>query len=311
MNVSYVPAALSRGAQLVTGLKVDRVRLEAGRACGVEGVVQRPVREGRVRIRAKATVLSCGALHTPQLLLAQGLANGSGEVGRNLSIHPAAAALGVFDDRVSAWNTVPQGYAIDEFKDEGILFEGAHAPLELAAIAVSGYGPRFTNLLERMSHALMFGFMVKDTSRGRVHPGGRLTYWLNEHDVQQVRRGLSILSRVFFAAGAREVHLPITGKEPLRAADEVVDFERAPLSARHVDLTAYHPLGTCRMGTDPRASVVDPNHRCHDVPALYVCDGSVMPGSLGVNPQLTIMALALRAADGIAREVEAAYARAA
>src|SRR5207237_1076528 len=72
-NVSYVPAALSRGAQLVTGLKIDRVRLEAGAAIGVEGVVQHSVRESRVRIRAKATVLSCGSLQTPCLLLSQGL----------------------------------------------------------------------------------------------------------------------------------------------------------------------------------------------------------------------------------------------
>jgi choline dehydrogenase-like flavoprotein len=310
-NVSYVPSALSRGAQLVHGLKVDRVRLEAGRAVGVEGVVQRPVRAGRIRIRAKATVLACGSLATPALLLEQGLANRSGELGKNLSIHPAAGALGVFDEPVNAFNTVPQGYSIDEFKDEGLLFEGAHAPLELAAISVSGYGPRFTRVLEQMQHALMFGFMVKDSSRGRVHAGGRITYWLNDDDTKKVRRGIAVLSRVFFAAGAREVHLPTTGSQPLRSVDQTHAFERAPLAARHVDLTAYHPLGTCRMGVDPSRSVVDAEHRTHDVPALYVVDGSVMPSSLGVNPQLTIMAMALRAADGIARHVEAAYARAA
>ncbi len=310
-NVSYVPAALSRGAQLITGLKIDRVRMEGGRAVGLEGVVQRPVREGRVRIRAKATVLACGTLQTPRLLLQQGLANGSDQVGRNLSIHPAAGALGVFDEKVAAWSSVPQGYAIDEFKDEGILFEGAHVPLELAAITVSGYGPSFTNLLERMANALIFGFMVKDSSRGRVHANGRISYWLNGDDVSKIRRGLGVLSRVYFAAGAREVHLPVAGVGPLRSAEEAHAFERAPLSARHVDLTAYHPLGTCRMGMDPRASVVSPSYRCHDVESLFVCDGSVMPGSLGVNPQLTIMAFALRAAEFVARDVEAAYQRAA
>jgi len=310
-NVSYVPAALSRGAQLVTGLRVDRVRLEGGRAIGLEGVVQRPVREGRIRIRAKATVLACGTLQTPRLLLEQGLANRSDQVGRNLSIHPAAGALGVFDEKVHAWNSVPQGYAIDEFKDEGLLFEGAHVPLEIAAMTIGGYGPRFTNLLERMASALIFGFMVKDSSRGRVHANGRISYWLNGDDVAKVRRGIGILSRVFFAAGAREVHVPIYGSEPLRSVEEAHALERAPLAARHVDLSAYHPLGTCRMGMDPRASVVGPSYRCHDVESLYVCDGSVMPGSLGVNPQLTIMAMALRAAEHVARDVEAAYQRAA
>jgi choline dehydrogenase-like flavoprotein len=228
--------------------------------------------------------------------------------GKNLSIHPAAAAIGVFADRVDAWNTVPQGYAIDEFKDEGLYFEGASAPLELAALSHTGYGPSWVALMEEFPRSLMFGFMVKDTSRGTVRPRGAddalITYWLNRHDVDQVRRGLGILARVYFAAGAREVHLPVPGSAPLRSVDEVARFERAPLAARQVDLTAYHPLGTCRMGVDPATSVVDASHQVHEVPGLFLCDGSVMPSSLGVNPQLTIMAMALRAAEQIAARVQ-------
>src|SRR5205814_10146356 len=110
---------------------------------GVEGVVQRPIRQGRLRVRAKATVLACGSLHTPVMLLKQGLGNRSGEVGRNLSIHPATGALALFDEPVNGVASVPQGYAIDEFTDEGIYFEGGSAPLELAACSATGYGPRW------------------------------------------------------------------------------------------------------------------------------------------------------------------------
>jgi hypothetical protein len=255
-------------------------------------------------------VLACGALATPVLLQRQGLAGGSGQLGKNLSIHPAAAAIGVFHERVEAWNTVPQGYAIDEFKDEGLYFEGASAPLELAALSHTGYGPSWVALMEEFPRSLMFGFMVKDTSRGSVRPRGAddalITYWLNRHDVDQVRLGLGILARVYFAAGAREVHLPVPGADPLRSLDEVARFERAPLAARQVDLTAYHPLGTCRMGVDPASSVVDTRHQVHGLPGLYLCDGSVMPSSLGVNPQLTIMAMALRAAELIGQRLEQA-----
>lgn len=299
-NVSYVPAALDKGAQLLTGVKVEKVLVEGGRAVGVEADASGK----RLQVRARAVVLACGALATPVLLQRQGLGGRSGQVGKNLSIHPAAAAIGVFEERVDGWNTVPQGYAIDEFKDEGLYFEGASAPLELAALAHTGYGPSWVALMEEFPRSLMFGFMVKDTSRGTVRPRGAddalITYWLNRHDVEQVRRGLSILSRVYFAAGAREVHLPIPGSKPLRSVDEVARFERAPLAARQVDLTAYHPLGTCRMGVDPAHSVVDRTHQVHEVPGLYLCDGSVMPSSLGVNPQLTIMAMALKAAEHIA-----------
>jgi choline dehydrogenase-like flavoprotein len=314
-NVSYVPAALDHGAQLITGLRVDRVLMEGGRAAGVEGVVKLPLRDARVRIRAKATVLACGALHTPTLLLKQGLANRSDQVGRNLTIHPAPGAIAIMDEPVSGWSSVPQGYSIDEFKDEGLMFEGATAPLEIASVTVSSFGPKWTSFLESLDRMLMFGFMVKDTSRGRVKPGANgepsIRYWMNDHDVAKVRRGLGILSRVFFAAGAQEVHLPIAGSAALKGLDDVAAFEKAPLAARHVDITAYHPLGTCRIGPDPKTSVLKPTHETHDVESLFVVDGSVMPSSLGVNPQMTIMAMALKASEAVAKHVEAAYARAA
>ena len=80
------------------------------------------------------------------------------------------------------------------------------------------------------------------------------------------------------------------------------------IRAHHLDLTAYHPLGTCRMGSDPRRSVIGPTQETWDVPGLFVCDGSAVPGPLGVNPQLTIMALSERAAAFVERRVEEGHA---
>lgn len=308
-NVSYVPKALSRGAQLLTGFKVDEVLIDDERAVGVTGRARDASGAlRRIRVRARAVVLSCGALHTPQLLLRQGIANASGEVGRNLSIHPAVAAVARFDEPVTGWNTVPQGYSIDHFAREGLMFEGGSAPLELTAAAVPGYGPGYVDFMEQFDRMLTFGMMVKDTSRGRVHrtraSEPQITYWLNERDLAQVRRGLGILARVFLAAGAREVRVPIAGYLPMRGVSDVERLEQSRFAARHVDLTAYHPLGTARMGKAPLRSVVDLTHETHDVHNLFICDGSSVPGSLGVNPQMTIMAMALRAAEFIDRRLE-------
>jgi len=313
-NVSFVPKALARGAQLITRLKIDRVLLDGERAVGVVGRTRTASGASRtVRVHARAVVLSCGSLHTPTLLLRQGIANSSGEVGRNLSIHPAVAAIARFDEPVHSWNTVPQGYAIDHFADEGIMFEGGSAPLDITAASTPGYGPGFTDFMEHFDRMLGFGFMVKDTSRGRVHRTAkgepRITYWMNDHDVSQVRRGMGILSRVFFAAGAREVRMRLGGTPPLRSLRDVARLERTPIQARDVDLSAYHPLGTARMGKDPLRSVVDLTHETHDIHNLFICDGSSVPGSLGVNPQLTIMAMALRAAEFIDRRLERLVAK--
>jgi choline dehydrogenase-like flavoprotein len=162
-------------------------------------------------------------------------------------------------------------------------------------------------MMEAFNESLTFGFMVKDTSRGRVRaaPGEPLvSYWVNDDDLKRVHRGLGLLARVYFAAGAREVLLPVLGWERLRSVAEVEAFEAARFPIRHVDLTAYHPLGTARLGLNPLTSVVGPEHETHDVHHLYICDGSAVPGPPGVNPQVTIMALALRAADSIARRLE-------
>jgi len=315
-NVSFVPQALERGAQLITGVKVTRVLTQGETAVGVQGTAR--LADGRlatVTVRARVVVLACGTLHTPQLLLGQGLANGSGQLGKNLSIHPAAAALALLGEAVDPSRTVPQGYAVDHFVGEGLYYEGATVPLEVQAATIQLFGPAFTHVMEQFNESVMFGFMVKDTSRGRVRPGPGgepvLSYWLNQADQARLHRGFSLLARLYFAAGAQEVVLPVAGWERLRDLRDVAAFERASLTPRQMDLTAYHPLGTARLGVDAFHSVVDERHEAHDVHNLYVCDGSAVPSSLGVNPQVTIMSLALRAAEGIGRRLERLAPRAA
>ncbi len=201
-----------------------------------------------------------------------------------------------------------QGYAIDEFKHEGLYFEGAQVPLDLTAASVSGSGPAFVALMEQFNHAFNFGFMVKDSSRGRVTGGAKgepsLRYSVNETDRALLQRGFAILARVFFAAGAKEVRLPVLGFDRLRTLDDVKRLEAAKVPARHMDLTAYHPLGTARMGVAPLSSVVDATNEAHDVHHLFISDGSAVPSSLGVNPQLTLMAMSLRAAGFVHRRLQ-------
>src|SRR5262249_40425933 len=119
-------------------------------------------------------------------------------------------------------------------------------------------------------------------------------------DVAHIKRGLDVLAQVFFAAGAHTVHAPIAGFEVLRSPADLEALRRAKIRPWDLDLSAYHPLGTARMGRDAASSVVGPDHELHDTRGVYVVDGSAVPTSLGVNPQVTIMALATRAAEKIA-----------
>lgn len=305
MNVSYVPMALKEGAQLFTGIRADEILLENGRAVGVVGTS----REGnkRLTVRARAVVVACGSLISPIFLEKNKLGRASGQLGRNLTIHPAAGLMALFDEKINGARSIPQGYSIEEFHDEGILFEGVFMPLDMGAASIPYLGRPLIELLEQYDRVHSFGFLIEDTSSGRVRPGpgGRpiITYWLNDHDVARIKRGAELLARCYLAAGARRVYPCVNGFDTIDNEAELEKFRRAKLTARDFELTAYHPLGTVRMGRDPSKSVVNPDHQVHDVPGLYVVDGSVLPTSPAVNPQLTIMAMATRAAEKIGRRL--------
>ncbi|MFO0574673.1 MAG: GMC family oxidoreductase [Polyangia bacterium] len=313
-NVSYVPMALRAGCQLITLARAERLLVQGGRAVGVEAVAssappgQRPP---RFRIQSRAVVVACGALMTPVLLLSDERARRalgrSGALGNNLSIHPAGGVLALMPEAVRGYRSVPQGYAIEQFHDEGLLMEGAFMPLDLTAVSVPLIGPELMEVMAAYDRLACFGFMLEDEGRGRVRPGpGRrplVRYDLSPADVLRARRGFELLGRLYFAAGAERVLCGVRGFEDLRSLDDVSRLAQAPIRARDMELTAYHPLGSARMSRSGRDGVVDEELQAHDLPGLYICDGSVLPTSPGVNPQVTIMALASRAAQHLAERL--------
>lgn len=297
-DVSYVPEALKRGAELVTGARVLRVNVRDGRA---RGVTARLASGRTLQVRAEAVVVAAGTLQTPLLLADSGLCGTSGFLGKNLSIHPATKVMALFDETIDMSRGIPQSYAIDQYADEGLMFEGASAPLDVAALAMPWVGRRFMEVVERYPNLATFGFMIQDTSRGQVRrgPGGAplITYNLNDHDLRRMQRGIEVLSEVFLRAGAERVLPMAHGCEEIRDDRDLERLRHTRLRAGDFEISAYHPLGTCRMGTDPRQSCIGPDNEAHDVAGLFVTDGSAVPSSLGRNPQMTIMALALRAAE--------------
>jgi glycine/D-amino acid oxidase-like deaminating enzyme len=299
-DVSYVPEALKKGAQLVTAAKVEGIDVAHGRASGVRGTLG----SGRVfRVKADAVVIAGGALMTPVLLRNAGVCKGSDMLGKNLSIHPASKVMAVFDETIDMTRGIPQGYAVDEFIEQGIMFEGASTPLDVTAIAIPWVGARFTELMEGFQNLALFGFMIADTSRGQVRPGPGgsplITYNMNEADAQKMGRATALLCEIFQAAGARRIAPMIPGVEEVSSPADIDRLRTRRFRPGDFEVTAYHPLGTCRIGTDPTTSVLSPEHEAHELERLFVVDGSAVPTALGVNPQMTIMAMALRAAAAI------------
>ncbi len=242
-------------------------------------------------------MVACGAVHTPLLLRRSRLGAGSGELGRNLAIHPCTAVRAVFDEDVDMPDGVPQSYFVDEFADEGIMFEGAAGPPDYLAASMPFSGEQLRELMLRFGALSQFGVMICDSSRGEVREfagRARIRYRLGSEDLARVRRGVEKLSELYWAAGARTVIQPVAGVPPLQDGDPGPLANGRRVRARDFTLLAFHPLGTARADRDPSRGVVDSDLKLHGTEGLYVSDASVVPSSLGVNPQITIMALAHR-----------------
>jgi len=284
-GITYIPRATAAGARIVTGADARELLVAGGQARGVRA---RLLGGGMLEVRAPNVVVACGTIHTPLLLARNGLGGGSGQLGRNLALHPATAAFALMDEVVDMARGVPQSFYVDEFASEGIMFEGVAGPPAYAAMSLPLTGTRHTAAMADYPRLAQFGLMVSDASRGRVSSlAGRpvIRYSLCEQDAAKFRLGLASLQQLFQAAGAREVYLPLpAGVEPGRARP------------RDLKLMAFHPLGTARADARATHGVTDAELALHGVRGVHVADGSVVPSALGVNPQLTIMALATRLA---------------
>jgi choline dehydrogenase-like flavoprotein len=232
-------------------------------------------------------------------------------LGRHLTIHPASAARARFDDPIDPWDGVPQSYYVDALADEGIMLEGIAGPPDQAALATPGTGALHRERMLAARSTASFGVMVADTARGSVREvGGRLVvrYDLHPDDAERLRRGFALLADIWWAAGAREILVPLAGVPALRDGDSG-PLQRVRVRPRDVKAMAFHPLGTARAGADPAHAVVDPDLQVHGMRGLYVADGSAVPSSPQVNPQVTIMALAARLGRDLVGARGGAFAR--
>ena len=308
VDVSMLPDARAHGATIVSDALVETIDVERGAARGVRGRFL-DARTGEPRIpfevNARVVVVACGSLHTPILLRRSGLANV--HVGRHLTLHPAFRVGALFDEKVEGWDGAMQSVYSDHFGDEGLTLVGVYTAPSVLAAAFPGVGREHRRIVRSLPHLAFFGAMIHDEGGGRVMRWlGReplLTYRMSARDRHRLWRGIEILGELAFAAGAREVLLPIFGAEPISSLAQLRALIAAPPSTRKVECMSFHPLGSARMSADPASGVVQPSGETWSTRNLFVADGSVLPSSIGVNSQLPVMAMAMRIARGIAERM--------
>ena len=187
-----------------------------------------------------------------------------------------------------------------------ILMSGAAGPAGTGALIRGGAGllPR---VMARWRHLAVAGVLLHDSTRGRV-TGRRdglpsVRYWPKGRDVREMLDGISVCARIQFAAGARMVLLPFSSLPEVHDESGLEQLSSVRFRPYDVALTSVHPQGTVPMGGTRDGSAVDPTGRLWTNPGVRIADGSLFPDSVGVPPQVTIMALATIIARDLASEL--------
>lgn len=312
---TYLQEAADHGARIVVGASATRVLVEDGRAAGIEATWAEPPtgRSGRLTVRAPQVVVACGSLESPALLLRSGI--GGPAAGRNLRLHPCTATIGDYGQDMRSWWGAPHAGLIREFANiedgHGFLIEGVQYTTGLGASAMPwAGGEQHKATMGDFSRCGTWIGLLRDHGSGRVtiDAAGQAvpSYAIEDPlDARLTEVSLEQQIRGHVAAGAARVMVLAAGMPTWRVGDDLDTFvarvRRLPQRVGGLRLFSAHQMGSCRMGADPQTSVANPRGELHDVPGVWIGDGSAFPTASGTNPMITIMALASRTAENIAQ----------
>jgi choline dehydrogenase-like flavoprotein len=303
-----LPQAMAAGARIYADVDVRKVTVEKGAATGVQGFAHDGAgkRVASVKVRAKVVVLAGSAIGSAALARRSGLPDPHETLGKGLRMHPAGVVAGRFEERVAADEGIPQSWECTEHLsyEEGsdrrvwILPVFAH-PIATASM-LPGFGAMHMYAMRQYKNLAVLTAMVHDETSGEVGADSDgdpvIRYAMTEPDRAQLAKGLVASAKILFAAGAREVVFPGIRLVRLTSASELDGLDTSFVRAHGVPLSAVHPMGTLRMGKDPKTSVVTSSGEHHQVKGLFALDGSLFPTSLGGPPQISIYAFALHLA---------------
>jgi len=342
---AHLATATAAGARIVDRVRVTRLILEGDRVTGVEGnllvtdpgtgmpVLAAPgdpttavVR--RLVARAPQVVLAAGALRTPALVQASGVAHPA--AGRHLRLHPVPVVAARMAEPVEMWRGIMQAARSAEFIEaaagrHGYVIESAPGHPGLLALALPWDGAAdHAGLMADARFLVPLVAVTRDGGEGRTSltRAGRvrIDYRLDGAGIATLRHALGSMARLARAAGAVEIlaaATPIVRHRPDRGAGDDADFDaflgrlaRLDFAPNRGTVFSAHQMGTLRMGADAGDHAADPRGRvrgpgCSIIPGLYAADSSTFPTAIGVNPMLAVMTMARRVARTVRAEEQA------
>jgi choline dehydrogenase-like flavoprotein len=254
-------------------------------------------------VKAQAVVVAAGALHTPALLLRSGL--GNAHIGANLHLHPTTVIFSRFDEPMKGWHGAPMTRVSQQFanldgRGYGVWLETSPVHPGMAAQAFPWHdGREHKRNMQQLAYFSNIIILARDYHGGRVTVGKdgapRITYQLSPLDGRHLLKGLTEAIRIHHAAGARVIHGPhqqLSGSDGVPIDQFIEWVQRAGFAPNSIALFSAHQMSSSRIGGSSAIGAISPEGETYEVKNLFVADGSALPTAAGVNPMISIMALA-------------------
>ena len=290
MTETYLPRAAAAGAVLATGTRVDRLVVGGSQATSAI-LSDRAGRTSTVRFRE---VIVCGgAIQTPALLQRSGLRH---RIGRSLAVHPTVKLTARFDDELNVPDDVPV-HQVKEFAPD-LSYGGSASGPGLVALALSDHWELFGPAIEEWRNLAVYYAAITSEGRGRVVavPGLRdpvVTYRLTRRDRALLGRGLARLALVMLEAGATAVYPSYRGAPVVSGRRDLAAMQ-GTFGVAKASVMTVHLCSTVPMGEQSGVSATDSHGLVNGTSNVYVNDASLLPDAPGVNPQASVMAVAIR-----------------
>jgi choline dehydrogenase-like flavoprotein len=330
--VTYIHQALQQAdtnMKVYCNCKVEKINYKGDTVQGIEGdfVNIDGTKSFRIIVNSKIVIISAGAIASSKILLMNGISQST--AGNGLCLHPGIQVIGDFDYEIKGNQGIPMAYTVHDFgvtrkTDESIknsnydgsefLLESIFLPLTQFSIALSGSGIwEHMRLIQRFNNYSMAGIVVRDGNLGKVKltstERASVTYEPSIKELKALAKGTEILAKMWFALGAKKVIVPYRGLSSVDREEDIPKImDRIIKEPRNLLLGSAHPQSGNRIGNNGGdGSVVDSDCKVHGFKNLFVCDASVFPTSVGVNPQITVMTIASIIAARIAKDWNAKY----
>lgn len=328
-DVTWLVDAVEHGSVILTSCKAEKFILENNKEGCVRrkkclGVMANVLTENitwKIQVEAKATISSCGALSTAPLMISSGLKNKN--IGRHLHLHPVLMTWGHFPDTMSDLKgksyeggiitSVHKVLSDDDSKVKAIVETPSLGPGAFSTVIPWESGFDFKERMLRYSRTVHFITIIQDKGCGEVKSEGRIKYELDEEfNKENMKHGLQRALRILIAAGAVEVgthrsdgqRIVCSGTNEMESNKfvELVCAEGGPMSHQETwnMYASAHQMGSCRIGIFDKEGAVDENGQSWEGEGLFVCDASLFPTAIGINPMITIQSTAYCVAKRIA-----------